>query len=299
MENFFIITIYLLIGIGLNRLTNFPKETANVLNQFVIYISLPALVLLTIPELEISFTLLTPIIFCWVVLIFTASIILFLASFFKWNKKITGCMLLLIPMGNTSFLGIPMVEAFFGIDAVKYALLYDQPGTFLALATYGSVIIAVFGNSGVKVSASEILKRVFTFPPFIALIAAFIFRTVEYSSIFTNILSVLASTLIPLVMIAVGFQLKIKIHTDELKPLGYGLILKLIIIPAAALLITRMFGFNDEVTNVSIFESAMPPMVSAGALAIMAGLAPNLAAALVGFGIILSFITLPVLFYLL
>src|SRR5690606_3875697 len=151
MENFFIITIYLLIGIGLNRLTNFPKETANVLNQFVIYISLPALVLLTIPELEISFTLLTPIIFCWVVLIFTASIILFLASFFKWNKKITGCMLLLIPMGNTSFLGIPMVEAFFGIDAVKYALLYDQPGTFLALATYGSVIIAVFGNSGVKV----------------------------------------------------------------------------------------------------------------------------------------------------
>jgi hypothetical protein len=40
-------------------------------------------------------------------------------------------------------------------------------------------------------------------------------------------------------------------------------------------------------------------MVSAGALAILAGLSPALTAALVGLGIILSFVTLPILFYLL
>jgi len=39
----------------------------------------------------------------------------------------------------------------------------------------------------------------------------------------------------------------------------------------------------------------MPPMISAGAMAIMAGLSPKLTAALVGLGIFLSFITLPFL----
>ncbi len=40
-------------------------------------------------------------------------------------------------------------------------------------------------------------------------------------------------------------------------------------------------------------------MVLAGALAILAGLSPSLAAALAGIGIILSFVPLPLLYYML
>jgi hypothetical protein len=42
----------------------------------------------------------------------------------------------------------------------------------------------------------------------------------------------------------------------------------------------------------------MPPQISAGAVAIAAGLAPELVAALVGYGILLAFITLPALYAL-
>lgn len=43
----------------------------------------------------------------------------------------------------------------------------------------------------------------------------------------------------------------------------------------------------------------MPPMVTAGALAVAAGLDAELSVALVGFGIFFSFATLPLLYWLL
>jgi len=43
----------------------------------------------------------------------------------------------------------------------------------------------------------------------------------------------------------------------------------------------------------------MPSMITAGALAAAAGLAPELAAALVGYGIVLSLATLPLWLWLL
>ena len=45
--------------------------------------------------------------------------------------------------------------------------------------------------------------------------------------------------------------------------------------------------------QVAVLESAMPTMVTAAALAISHGLAPRLAAALVGYGIVLAMATLP------
>jgi len=50
---------------------------------------------------------------------------------------------------------------------------------------------------------------------------------------------------------------------------------------------------------VTIFESAMPPMITAGAVAIMAGLAPRLSAAMVGYGILFAFVSLPIVYQLL
>jgi predicted permease len=51
--------------------------------------------------------------------------------------------------------------------------------------------------------------------------------------------------------------------------------------------------------RVSVFEAGMGPMITAGALAIIAGLEPELMASMVGLGIALSFLTLPVLFQML
>ncbi|MFK5893981.1 MAG: AEC family transporter [Pseudomonadota bacterium] len=300
MENFVITISCLLIGLLIRRISAFPSETGNVLNLFVIYISLPALVLLKIPDLVFSKSLLVPALMPWLMLILSAISILFLSKLLKWDRPTTGCLLLVIPLGNTSFLGIPMVDSFFGEQAIPYAVLYDQLGSFLALATYGSVILAFYTSDKESPTAGIILKKIMSFPPFIAMTLAFfltfVLKTSPYPTIVVNLLNILASTLVPIAMVAVGFQLTLKLKKEVISQLSIGLSIKLIIAPMVALFLCSIVELEGEAVKVSIFESAMPPMISAGALAIMANLAPKLAAGLVGIGIMLSFITLPILF---
>ncbi len=298
MENFLVTVTYLLIGIVLRRIPGFHRDTGVVLNAFVIYISLPAMVLLKIPQLTFSSELMVLTLMPWGMLIFSWAVIVLLARLFKWDRPTTGCLLLLVPLGNTSFLGVPMVKAFFGEQAIPYAVLYDQLGSFLALATYGSFILAMYGSGENKPTLRVVQKKIFTFPPFIALLCALLLKSVTYPSVAVSILNALTGTLVPVVMIAVGFQLSMRFSKDVTGPLCSGLVIKLIIAPLLAFLFCRVAGFDGEVVRVAIFEAGMPPMVSAGALTIMANLRPRLTAAFVGAGIVLSFISLPLLYNL-
>ncbi len=298
MENFIIIVTFLLIGIALRRVPEFSDETGRILNLFVIYVSLPALVLINIPALDLSQNLLVPVLMPWGMLLLSCGIVLALSKVLRWRREVTGCFLLLVPLGNTSFLGIPMVEAFFGKELIPYALLYDQFGSFLALAIYGSLILAIYDGQS-QLSVKGVVKKIVLFPPFIALVLAFVLRPFSYPPVAVSLLETLAATLVPVVMIAVGFQLRFKLGREVTSQLGIGLGIKLVVAPLAALVMCRMLGLDGDVVRVSIFEAGMPPMISAGALAIMANLSPALAAALVGFGIVLSFVTLPLLYQIL
>lgn len=295
MENFILTVSFLLIGMGLRRLPRFPRETAQVLNLFVTHVSLPALVLFTVPKIVFSPDLVVLLLMPWAMLAVSAGIVLVAAKKCGWPRDTAGALLLLVPLGNTSFLGIPMVRAFFGEPAIAYAVLYDQAGSFLALATYGSMIIALYGG-GEKPAPAAVLRKVLTFPPFLALLLALALRSLPLPSPLTALFAALAATLVPTVMIAVGFQLSLRLSPEVMRPLAFGVSVKLALAPLLALAACRLLGLDSLAARVAVFEAGMPAMVSAGALAIMAGLAPQLTAALVGLGILLSFLTLPLLF---
>jgi malate permease and related proteins len=299
MTSFLLTISYLAIGKALSRFSRFPEESAQVLNQYIIHVALPALILLKIPELIFSRDLLVPIFLPWIMVIFSALAALLGCRIFHWDRETTGALLLLTALGNTAFLGIPMVAAFFGEAAVSHAVLYDQLGSFPALVTYGSVIIAIYGAGDTRPSATEVGKRIITFPPFIALLLAFAFRPLAYPEFLVTLLESLASTLVPVVMIAVGFRLSFRLSRGIGGPLAYGLLIKMVMAPAAALLLIALLGLKGQAVRVSIMQAGMPPMVLAGALAAAANLSPRLAAAMVGLGIFVSFATLPLLFRLL
>ena len=103
----------------------------------------------------------------------------------------------------------------------------------------------------------------------------------------------LAGALLPLVMLAVGLSIQLRMPRDEIRPLAAGLVLKLLVMPAIALPLSLLFGMSGTMLQANVLESAMPSMITAAALAIAQGLAPRLAAALVGYGILLSLVTLP------
>lgn len=298
MESFALVLVYLVIGALLRRLPQFPQETGLVLNQFVLFVALPALVLQKIPLLEFSSQLWLPAITPWVLLVIVAGLIILAGKIWHWEKTTVGALLVVLPLGNTSFLGFPMVEAFFGDQALPYAMIYDQAGSFLALATYSTILAAWYNPNSATPTAGQIIKRVLTFPSFVALIVALCLKSVPYPAFFSLVLDSLAATLVPVIMIAVGFQFRLQLDNKEAKPLIFALGIKLFLMPLLALGFLSLFRPDPLLLQVVVFEAAMPPMVSAGAIAIGAGLALRLVPALVGLGLLLSFVSLP-LWYLL
>jgi predicted permease len=74
---------------------------------------------------------------------------------------------------------------------------------------------------------------------------------------------------------------------------------KLVLMPLLVLGRCRALGIDGDTRAAAVHETAMPAMITAGALLSLTGLAPELAAALVGFGIVLSMATLPLRHWLL
>ena len=292
MESVLPFFLLMLFGQILRHIPVFPKETDKSLNLYVIYLALPALTLQQVPKLNFSDNILSPLIMPWLVILFSGAAVLLLCKLMNWSKETTGSLLLMVPLGNTSFLGIPMVEQFFGSAAIPYAVLYDQFGSFLALSTYGTLILAIYG-SGARPYLLSILKRIFLFPPFIALIIALCMYGKSYPEWLSTLFSMGAASMVPVVMVAIGFQMRLLLPKDELLPLAGGLTIRLLLTPIVFLYCCKIAGLSSPATLVSLFETAMPPMVTAGALASIAGLKPRLSSAMAAYGILFAFFSLP------
>lgn len=292
--NLVFIILLLIVGVVLKRVKAFPENAAQSFNNFVIYISFPAVVLLQLPKLEINRELIGLALIPWIALVLSILFVLGVGRIFKFPHKVKGALLMMVPLGNTSFLGIPMIESFFGPEGIPYAIVYDQLGSFLALSIYGSFIITLY-TSNESFRWMPLLKRFITFPPFLALIMGLSLRGTQYPPEILRMLEVLAATLVPLAMIAVGYQLTLQLPRSSFLALGCGLAIKLLVVPFLILFLVKGLGSNTLPLQVAVLESGMPPMISAGAVAIGAGLEPKLVASLVGIGLIISLFTLPLL----
>ncbi|MEN0039212.1 MAG: AEC family transporter [Cellvibrio sp.] len=289
MSNIAVVVIALIIGLLLKQSKRFPENAAATLNLYVIYVALPALVLAEIPKLTFDHEALVPVVAAWLIMIVSALLTWCTARAMDWSREITGALMLLIPLGNTGFVGIPLIEAHLGSGAIPYAILYDQLGTFVALNTYG-VIVACYYSSG-STSAAKIVRSIMVFPPFIALIIALATSVFSYPDWLSSALARISSTLVPVVMVAVGLQWRLTLSKEYLSPLVLGLIYILLVTPAIAYLGLWLLGIDGLAAQVVILEAAMPAMISAGVLAMSHNLAPRFASSMVGYSLLIGLVS--------
>ena len=286
-----LVGLMFVLGSTLTRLGVFDDAGADVLNRFVVYVSLPALVLHVVPKLHWERELVLLVAVSWGTLLIAALAVLVLARMLSFPREVLGALLLCAPLGNTSFLGAPLIAALRGTDALRYAIIYDQLGSFLALSTYALFVIARF--SGAKPpSAGTMLRRVSTFPPFVALVVALPLPPLPEA--LDAVLGRIGDTLSPLAMFAAGMRLRLRLPAER-SALVSGLGVKMLLVPACAFMIVRTFGEPGLLADVAILEASIPPMLSAAALASMAGLAPELCAALAAYGIVIALGFVPLL----
>jgi len=298
IQNLILVLGFIGIGSLIKRTAIFPDNTAEVLNKFILNISLPAIILVSIPKLQINMEMLVPVSIHWISFISNIIFILIAAKWLKFKRETLGVLIVVSTLGNTAFLGIPMIKTFLGAEALPYAVLYDQLGSGLGFIIMGAFILPLFTNKESK-SIKDVLLGLIQFPPFVALIIGFLFKLVPLSSSLNFFFSSLAATLIPCAMISVGFQMKYRLPKTTLFPMGVALWIKLFIIPAIVLISTKLLGMHSLAAKTSVLQSGMPPMITAGAIAMEAKLNNELAASLVGYGLIISFITLSLFNYFL
>jgi hypothetical protein len=291
-DAFALILAMLVLGYAFQRLRVLPDNAAQTLNLVVLYVCLPAAVLRYAPRLHLEPALIGIAVVPWVLLLATIVLVTLLARALRFRDDERAVLLLTVALGNTSFLGYPLTRALIGEHALPYAVIYDQFGAFLILSTFGLWVLARYGGDR-RPGLREMLVRVVRFPPLWALLLGFTVMPAEPPAWIAGGLQRLSDALLPLAMLTIGLSVKLALPRDELKPLAVGLLLKLALLPALALPLVRLLGLHGEMARTTVLESAMPSMVTAGALAISHGLAPRLAAAMVGYGLLLSLLTLP------
>ncbi len=291
MNNLLLLILCFALGVLLRRFRRMPDNAPATLNGFIIHVSLPALTLLYIHELQLSGDVLLVAAMAWLVFGLSAGFFWLIGRWLALPRATTGALIVVGGLGNTSFFGLPMVEAYYGEAGLSTAIVADQLGSFLALSVLGITVAGIYSSG--RPTAAEIALRILRFPPFIALVAAFALIPVEYAPWFTALLKRLGDTLAPLALLSVGMQLRLGHVAEHGRNLALGLGFKLLLAPLAVyLLYVQLFGAQGQAIQVTLFEAAMPPMITAAIVASEHDLDPPLANLMVAVGLLLSFVTL-------
>jgi len=298
MSSLLLLVVCLLAGALVARLADPPRELARCLNWWAMNVAFSALVLHLIPQLQFEWHLWFLVAAIWLSFLGAWGFFTLIGRSAGWSRARIGGLTLVCGLGNTAFVGFPLIEALYGEEGLKLALVADQAGSFVMLAVGGSIVAAVF--SGTRIQAATIARKVLLFPPFACLLIALLVGVLGgWPELLDGIFARVGATLIPIALFSVGLQLRLSIGHGQMRAIGLALGWKLGLAPALAGLVGLLAGVQGLAFVVGVLQSAMGPMVSAAILADQHDLEPQLVNTVLGVGILMSFLTVPLINHLL
>lgn len=298
MNNLILLVLCFVAGVLLHRYKRMPMNTPAVLNSFIIHISLPSLTLLYVHDLKLDGDVWLMAAMAWIYFGLSVWFFRMVGKRMNLPRRTVGALILTGGLGNTSFLGLPMIEAYYGHQGLASGIIIDQLGSFLVLSTLGILVAGIYSSGAPTLGAMA--KRIAYFPPFVALVIAVLLIPMDYPEWLSVILKRMGDTLAPLALLSVGFQLRLGHLAGNGKKLAIGLGFKLVLAPLLLfLLYVPLLGAHGEAIQITLFEAAMPPMITAAILAAEHDLDPPFATLMVAVGLVISFVTLTAWWWLL
>lgn len=289
-----LLVVCLVLGVIVARLAKPPPTLAQNLNWWVLNVALPGLILHLMPALHLDWHLWFLPVSMWFVFLGGWGFFVLVGRWLHWSREQIGCLTLVCGLGNTSFIGFPMVEALRGREGLALATVADQLGSFPCLIIGGTIVAALY--SGGKPQASAIARKILLFPPFVAfLLGLGAGQLGGWPPLLDGIFLKLGATLVPLALFSVGLQLRLRLAPGQMTAATIGLSWKMGIATAIIGASGLVFGIDDSIHNIAVLETAMAPMISAAILAEQSDLDPPLANTVLSIGILLSFLTVPLI----
>ncbi|CAB3289345.1 Auxin efflux carrier [Methanocaldococcus lauensis] len=262
MDVVLIILTLIMVGYISKVLNILNEEHAKILNSIVIYFAMPSTIFLTIMKNVssnqiLNFLKLPMVIFISFMLVGLLSYLLG-KYIFKLEDKKLGGLILVSMLGNTGFLGYPVILGMFGEIGLARAIFCDL-GSVFATMLLGTYVGIRFGKSKNK----SVLKEMIKFPPLLTGILSIILIIFNFNlnylpNFLLKSLNYLSSATVPLIMMSLGLSLSPK----SLKfGIFWGLIASLfrfIISPTLSFTLSEIINIKGLDRNVLLVESSMP-----------------------------------------
>lgn len=294
MSALLLLFVCLALGMLVRRFARPPEGTVRGINWWVLNVALPALVLELIPKVRLDPQLWFLVVAMW--LVFGGAWLGFgwLGPRLGWSRQRTGALILVCGLGNTAYMGYPMIAALRGEAGLSLAVVADQLGAFPVLASVAVVVASLYAGRAPHPGA--IVRRILTFPAFLALLVGVVAgRLGGWPAWLDGVFHPIGETLTPLALFSVGMQFRLRGSHGQWGATAWGLGWKLLVAPVACWVLGIATGVGGMVLVAGVLQAAMAPMVSATILADEYGLDPELANTVLGLGILVSLATVPLI----
>ncbi len=294
---FLTIIIIILIGYITKRIGIFKIKDVIILNKIVVNLAMPCLIFYSIYTTKLN--LLHQLGIISIVGILT-SIIIGLISYFiftlmKINTQKKWALLILIMIGNSGFIGFPLISGIFGNTGLLRAIFFNISDQIMLIVLY--IILVLRFNGKLK----DIVKKIVTFPILWALILSLTLNLlhIQIGSIVLNTITLFKNITIPLILLSLGISIKFKGITKDLNLSILSSIIKLIIYPLTCLLILIILNIRGLEFKISIIEASMSSLILLLSYSIEFNLDYKLTSNCIIISTLLSFITLPLILLIL
>lgn len=255
------VLVFVVIGVLLRSFGVLRREDSGILHRVIIYVALPALIFTSVVDAPLSSELLRAAGIAWAVSLAGLALAWELAHTLGLPSRTAGGFVLVAALGNTGYLGYPVVQAVLGDRWLAPAVFYDAFGTVAVLFTVGVVVAARQGEHEGRVN---VVRELLTFPAVIAVLVALAYRFVPWPEAVSTTVgdwTGVASTMaMPLIMISLGVSLDLDALRGEFKALGAVTGVKLLVLPALAIAIVMLSGNRADVRMIAM-QAGMPSMM--------------------------------------
>ncbi|MCK5022447.1 MAG: AEC family transporter [Candidatus Pacebacteria bacterium] len=287
-----IIALFVL-GFFLKKVGIVNKRNADLLMKFVFFISLPAIMFISVLHIEISIELLYLTIIP-VIIIFIMGIISFITGkYLNLFDKDFGVFIVGIMIMNVGFT-YPFIIAAYGEEGLARISFFNFSNALLTF-TVTYYLACRYGNG--KTNWGSIIKKLLLSFPLWALIFAVIcnFFNFSISTNIENFFSVVGNLTVPLIMLSLGIYFTPKIINP--KPFTLMIIIRQIGGLLIGIILIKIFQLKDLNAVIVIIGSSAPVGYNTLVFSTLEGLNKEFAASVVSFSLLIGIIYIPILMF--
>lgn len=279
----------LVLGLGylLRQRNVFSSRDTATLNKVLFNLALPALIIEAVLASDVSAKHLSVSLVAFLTTAFLFLFTWIVGMLFRWEKPTLGSFMLTASLGNTAFMGFPLILAVYGKEQLVWAIFYDY-AIGLTMLSIGALLARHYG----KEQAERSPRRLISLPSLLTLPIAILLRDVPLPQPLLLAVEFLANATIPLVMLSIAFSLEVTM-SKSIGPVSTATLIKLAVAPLIAGLFGSLIGLSGAPLEISMLQAAMPTAMIAVILSVEYGLNKNLASAAIIFSILLSLLSLP------